>query len=255
MKYIFSILIYIMLPIGTFAANGFTEAQKAYDQKDYVQAASLYEGELTKEKVSKLSFSERSEGYYNLGNCYYRMKDYAHAVLNYERALKQNPANEDARFNLQLTQVKLKDKFDAPSEMFFISWFKEVVKSQNFATWGLWGLYLLLAAFALFACFALSERVILRKAGFFGGLLAVVCILFCEGFAFAQYRNFYKTETAVVMQATDTYDTPTTTGHKLKPLNEGTTIIVRERYNKNWMAVELPDGSEVWIKAGNTELI
>jgi tetratricopeptide (TPR) repeat protein len=42
--------------------------------------------------------------FYDLGNAYFRTGDFGHAILNYERALALDPAQPEARANLQLTR-------------------------------------------------------------------------------------------------------------------------------------------------------
>ena len=71
------------------------------------------------------------------------MNNYGKAVLNYQRALRIDAANEDAEFNLELTQTKLTDHFEAPAGIVFISWFKSLINSRNSDTWGHWGLFFL----------------------------------------------------------------------------------------------------------------
>ena len=69
------------------------EADSAYINNDFTNAAELYES-ILKNK------GESADIYYNLGNSYYKMNNIAKAVLNYERALLLNPGNNDIRFNL-----------------------------------------------------------------------------------------------------------------------------------------------------------
>ena len=52
------------------------------------------------------SEGESADIYYNLGNSYYKNKNIAKAVLNYERALLMNPGDADIRFNLEMARSK-----------------------------------------------------------------------------------------------------------------------------------------------------
>jgi Ca-activated chloride channel homolog len=49
----------------------------------------------------------RSAAYYNLGNTLYRRGRFEEAAQAYRRAIRANPRNEDARFNLEVTLRKL----------------------------------------------------------------------------------------------------------------------------------------------------
>ncbi len=47
---------------------------------------------------------------YNLGNTYFRMQDYQNAIKSYEEALKLNPNDMDAKFNLELARRRFKEQ-------------------------------------------------------------------------------------------------------------------------------------------------
>lgn len=100
------------------------EADSAYINNDFTNAAELYES-ILKNK------GESADIYYNLGNSYYKMNNIAKAVLNYERALLLNPGNNDIRFNLELARSKTVDKVTLPSEMFFITWIQSLINSMS----------------------------------------------------------------------------------------------------------------------------
>jgi len=85
------------------AAELFTQANKAYEHNNYDQAVSLYENIISQDKAPGDSV------YYNLGNCYYRLNKIGKAVLSYEQALKLNPRDEDARYNLNYIRTLIKD--------------------------------------------------------------------------------------------------------------------------------------------------
>jgi len=75
------------------AESLFGEANKAYAQGDFANAATLYEQVLGQGQ-------ESSALHYNLGCCYYQLSDTGKAVLHLEKALALNPYNHDAQANL-----------------------------------------------------------------------------------------------------------------------------------------------------------
>ncbi len=50
----------------------------------------------------------KSKAFFNQGNIWYQKKKYDKAVEAYKNALRHNPADEEARYNLALAQMKLK---------------------------------------------------------------------------------------------------------------------------------------------------
>ena len=78
-------------------------ANSLYKQKKYKEALNEYKQ--VNSKNSSLMFKK----YYNEGNAYAYMKKYDEAIKAYEKALKINPKDEDAKHNLELIK-KLKKK-------------------------------------------------------------------------------------------------------------------------------------------------
>jgi len=64
------------------------------------------------EKAAKTAddASLKSKAYFNQGNVWYQKKKYEKAIEAYKNALRNNPEDEEARYNLALAQMKLKKK-------------------------------------------------------------------------------------------------------------------------------------------------
>ena len=80
-------------------------------------AATLYQLKKYKqawEEFSKIDFEKsgisRAHFLYNLGNTYFRLKQYNKALESYKNSLLVNPDDLDAKKNYELTLKKLKDK-------------------------------------------------------------------------------------------------------------------------------------------------
>lgn len=67
-----------------------------FQQHQYDEAARQFDA-LTKSRVPPYI---RAQAFYNLGNCYLQQKVYDASITAYEQALKINPHDEDARYNL-----------------------------------------------------------------------------------------------------------------------------------------------------------
>jgi len=64
------------------------------------------------QKAAKLSEQKslKSQAYYNEGNVWFGKKKYEKAIEAYKNALRNNPGDEEARYNLALAQQKLKQQ-------------------------------------------------------------------------------------------------------------------------------------------------
>ena len=91
----------------------FEKADEAYTAGEYETALSIY--------ISALEMGyESADLYYNVANCHYRKGELAASILNYERALRLDPTNEDIKFNLEFVNKMKTDKIE-PLERFFLS--------------------------------------------------------------------------------------------------------------------------------------
>jgi tetratricopeptide (TPR) repeat protein len=82
----------------------YNAASVHYRQSDYEQAGAALDGALA-HSGEELA----PAGNYNLGNARYRAEDYAGAVEAYKQALRLNPADVDAKVNLELALRKLRE--------------------------------------------------------------------------------------------------------------------------------------------------
>jgi Tetratricopeptide repeat. len=88
----------------------FEQANVQYNQGNYDSARIMYEDILNKDLASVAL-------YYNLGNTYYKLKDYPQAILNYEKALQLDPKTKTSRQTsalpiwLLLTRLNLSHRF------------------------------------------------------------------------------------------------------------------------------------------------
>ena len=86
---------------------------------DFYQSRAYQNAKSAFEKVLENNW-ESPELYYNLGNVYYRLNDISGAVWAYEMCLYHSPTHEDAKFNLKLVNVNVKDKIAIPEAPIYL---------------------------------------------------------------------------------------------------------------------------------------
>ena len=90
---------------------------------------------------------ESPELYYNLGNAYYQSDNISGAVWAFEQCIKLDPLNNDAQFNLQLTNLKVKDRINIPEPPLLLKLFRTLKKMLTPNGWiQLWGVSLILCS-------------------------------------------------------------------------------------------------------------
>ncbi len=224
------------------------EADSAYVRGEYQQAIKDYE--------ALLKHGASADLYYNLGNAYYRTENITKAVLNYERALLLSPSDRDIRFNLQMARSKTIDKITPEQEMFFVTWYRSLVNLASVDGWARTALIALALAIILALVYLFSERIWLRKIGFFGAIFLIAVFVLSNIFAHQQKELLVNRKGAIVTApAVTVKSTPDKKGTDLFILHEGTKVTITDASMKEWKGVRLADGKEGWIETKQIELI
>ena len=83
--------------------------------------------------------------YYNMGNCCYKLgHQLGRSILYYEKALKLDPAYEDAAVNLEIAREGTLDRIEAVPEFILLTWFKAFRDTLSSDAWAWIALALLL---------------------------------------------------------------------------------------------------------------
>ena len=242
-----AVLLLLLLPMSASAVTK-ADADSAYVRGEYQQAIKDYEA-LLKQGAS-------ADLYYNLGNAYYRTENITRAVLNYERALLLSPSDRDIRFNLQMARSKTIDKIIPEQEMFFVTWYRSLISLASVDGWARTALISLALAIMLALVYLFSDRICLRKVGFFGAFLMVGVFLCSNLFAHQQKQQLLHRKGAIVIApAVTVKSTPAQNGTDLFILHEGAKVTITDASMKDWKEVRLADGKEGWIETRQIEFI
>ncbi len=225
--------------LSTDPSDIFSQANALYEKKDYAAAQVLYQQLVDGGHSSKPLF-------YNLGNTYYKLKKYGHAVYNYERALRLDPHDEDVLFNLELTRLYLKDKLVTPPDFILYDISKKIMHLFAMETWAV----ISLTVWFLFAAMQLLRRImnlrgkIPKMANFTVGFLLIICVL---NFAANIHTHIKVKEAVVLAQASDVWSEPDHSSSILFVLHEGTKVQIRSERG-DWIEIRLTDGKVGWLR-------
>lgn len=113
MKKIIFLLFLLFIPFSAHAQiNEFKNAGELYKKGQYKEAIAEYE------KVIQ-SGSESGNLYYDIGNCYFKLGNFGKTILNYERAKKFIPRDNDLKSNYTLAKSRAL-KFNIPEKKSFL---------------------------------------------------------------------------------------------------------------------------------------
>ena len=231
--------------------NSVTKAQadSAYAKGDYASAIELYESILANQ-------GESAAIYYNLGNSYYKNKDIAHSILNYERAYLLSPGDSDIRFNLEMARNNTVDKIDSINQLFLMSWITSLRNSFSADGWAGGAIISFIIFLLTLSLYIFGKQLVLKKLGLlFAGLCLIITIV-ANIFASQQKSLLVNRQTAIIMSPSVTAkSTPDAGGTDLFILHEGHKILVKDATMKDWCEIQLEDGSIGWIPRDVIEII
>lgn len=241
----------IILSFGSLAlaqSNTLKQANELYSKGNYADAAKLYEKVLTSKGVAP-------ELYFNLGNAYYKSNEIGHAILNYERALRLTPTFEDARYNLEIAQLKVVDNL-AQNQSFFIGrWIQGLIKLLNSNQWIWISLILFLTCLICAFLFVFGTTRQLRKISFyFGSILLGISFLALVFSGIRKDQMMNHREAIVMTGVVSVKGSPDKSGTELFQLHEGTKVTIKSTLG-SWTEIKLGNGNIGWVEQENIERI
>ena len=241
----------MMVLMGTaqwaYAAPDKRQADEAYQQEDFAAAIGQYEELLATQ-------GESSVVYYNLGNSYFKAKNIAKAIFNYERALLLNPGDADTRFNLEMAKSKAVDQIVPTPEVFIVTWVNALVNARSERAWSTTAIVSFLLVLVGAALYLFGNRIWIRKVGFVGTLVLLVVCVCANSFAGRQKSKLLHRNGAIVMAPSITVkSTPNESGTDLFVLHEGAKVFVEDNSMKEWKEVRLEDGKKGWLPVSAIE--
>lgn len=265
---IFAILTLVLLATGICSATDtITRADSAYNAKDYTEAARLYNEAMMAEGTSAGLL-------FNLGNAYFQTGDYGQAMVNWLRARRLDPGSKEIKTNIRFLQNRVEDANKAeqrgkrlrvnPDEQGF---FQAVGDSISIGTasntWAIWAVTLFLLFVGCSALYIFAANVILRKTGFFGGIVCFLCSLVFLIFSFMSARAASSSSTGVVIAykvALLTEPGKDADSNKGGVLTKGTQVqVLSEEVDAEgtvtWYKVRLNSDYIGWVSASDLEIV
>jgi tetratricopeptide (TPR) repeat protein len=238
----------VMLADKTDLRSTFDSANAAYSKADYKKAIALYEEILAYDK-------ESSSLYFNLGNAYMKSNEIGKAILNYERAKKLTPQDEDINNNLTLANQKTEDKIEAAPKLFFAQWENGVTDIVSEKGWSIVFIACIALGFLLITIYVISRHKSFRQFGFFMGITLLIISIPVFFMAASKYENTLNSNTAVILSPSVTVTgAPDEKGTKLFILHEGTKVIVTKT-DDDWSEIRIVNGNVGWVKTSVLEKI
>lgn len=248
MKKLLPILAFLLFAIAASATPDeqkarFQQANKAYENGDYEQAAELYDAIV-------------ADGYdswelrYNLGNTHYRLDNIGPSILNYERALRMAPGKKVVKDNLALARSHTTDNIEQLPGLFLKEWATAVANAMPLRGWLTLTLTLALLCFASVSIFLIAKEYRIRKTIFIVGIALLAITLLSTLNAAISVHNATKDNEAIIMSPLVVVKgSPDAKSVDKFVLHEGTKVTIGD-IQDNWWQIEIADGKNGWIDGG-----
>jgi len=243
------IIINSSYPVFAFNPDSLVQAGNRYDVcNDCQKPADTYQVVIDSGFIAP-------ELYFNLGNAYYRMNNYALAILNYERALLLAPANKDIKFNLELANAHVVDKIDIIPEFFLKRWLRELIRTATSNMWAILSMSAFVVFIMLLMTYLFSARRLIKQLSFYMFIISFMLSVLCFIFSAQRRKMLMERQNAIIVAPSVTAkSSPDEYGTNLFILHEGTKVEVTDSVNL-WDEIKISNGSKGWIQKSAFERI
>ena len=234
-----------MVTLSLSAQSAFDQANSAYAEGNYDEAATLYQQLLDEQPDAVL--------YYNLGNACFKQGELAQAILNYERALRLKPNYKDAQYNLAFAQSRITDNI-SEQDFFLSAWTRAIRNTLSEHTWLVLSIGLFILGLVGLLLFLLGREPWLRKTAFHVSWIALLFALIAGlNAASLHSRDTERSEAIITQGVVNAKSAPDRSGTDLFTLHEGTKVNIRETLGE-WCNIRV-GSNEGWIQLRNLERI
>lgn len=252
MKNMMAALAALLLCVAPARSQSFNElwdkANTAYVNGDYDRAVSYYDS-------IRLAGLSSAKLYYNLGNAHFKQGHVGEAILNFNRAHRLSPSDDDINYNLRMANAMAKDRIESVPGFFLYDWARDVQRSVGADLWAVIGLVALALAVPALLLYLLSESLLRRKVGFYTALAGVVVFAVSLASGLAERRGILHSADAVVMRQAEAVKSSPDGGSKdIFILHEGTVVRMVGTLD-DWTEITISDGRKGWLRSSSIEKI
>jgi tetratricopeptide (TPR) repeat protein len=238
------LLVFLFLCINiSFAAaenDLITKANRFYQAGNFDKAVELY-----RQVVS--SGYESPVLYYNLGNSYYRLGKIGYAILNYERAAKLSPGDEDITHNLALANSRIVDKIDIVPPFFLVRWWEHLLASFSISGWTYTAYFFYILILLSIGLFFFTKSPFRQKLSLYSAAAFIIILIFISSLLSIRLSRELNFKNGVVIeQAVNAKLSPDDKSPDAFVLHEGLKVRLEDKVN-DWVRIRLGDGKVGWL--------
>ena len=215
------------------------KANSLYSSRSYEQASVLYNQLLKSDKRAAL--------HYNLGNAYYKQNKIGLAILNYEKASKLDPSDEDVKHNISVARSQIQDPYNLTDLSNSNFWFSSIL--NFFSSFG-WSVFFIVFEWIFFISLFLSvivSNLLIKKISILSSISSLVffVVFFC--FSFCQHKNESSTDYAIITdKEASIKSSPDNISKNILLLQEGIKVHILDKYS-GYYEILINNDRKGWI--------
>jgi len=198
---------------------------------------------------------QNAELYYNLGNSYFKLNRIPYAILNFERAYRLKPNDEDILFNLEFARTFTVDRIEPLPIFFLTKWYRMARAILTSNGWAWTSLFFLALTFTFALYFWFSSRGWIKRLTFASGILTLLLTIMSMVFsAQEKHKENLRNQAIIFQQAVSVRSSPGETGKDIFILHSGTKVEITKALGQ-WVEIRIADGNKGWVPSETLELI
>lgn len=218
----------------------FERGNMLYNESAYDSAVAVYEDIINKGYSS-------AELFYNIGNTYYKLRNYPLAIYYYEKSLKLDPQNEDTKHNIDIAKLFITDKIEDIPDVFIKKWWNNLSNSFTLNTWAIITIVIFTLLLICVFLYIIAKTKAMRKSTFFIGIILIIIMTGCFTISIQKYKYLNNKNEGIIITPTITVkSSPSQSSVDLFVLHEGSKVKILDN-TEDWNKIKIANGSVGWI--------
>jgi pentatricopeptide repeat protein len=237
------IFLFVLFTNSGFASNNelMQQAGEFYRNGEFDKAIQIYE-ELRDEGYEGTSL------FFNLANSYYRIGKLGYAILNYERAIKISPTDEDVKHNLSFANLSTVDRIQQLPTFFLFEWWEALLASLSINGWTYTAYFFYFVLIFLFVFYFFAKTISQQKLILFSGLGALIFFVITVSLLVVKINRDQTYISGVVVEQSITVKTsPDPKSTDAFVVHEGLKVNLEDNLDE-WIKIRLADGKVGWVE-------
>lgn len=240
-KLIFLLTLLLSFPGTAQNSELFEAANEAYASGNYREAVEKYEQILRNGETSAAL-------HYNLGNSYYKLNRVAPSIYHYEKALQLAPGDDDIRNNLTFAKTMAVDAIGEEEKAGFEGIFDTSTAAFSASGWGWIAIFCMLVFVVFFLVYYFSRKTVVKRILFIAGMFFLVLAITSAVIGYTKSNLQQESSYAIIFaEQVEVKSEPSPRAAEAFLLHEGAKVKITENF-REWVEIELPNGSRGWVQ-------